>query len=73
MKIKICDLCGDVLDDYKILSKRYKVKIKMIYEREGYLRTKKYDLCEKCMRNITEKICEKSEEVSECSEENNAE
>ena len=73
MKIKICDLCGDELDDYKILSKRYKVKVKKIYERGGYLQTKKFDLCAKCMRNIAKKIYEESEGVSECSEENNAE
>ena len=65
MRIRICDICSAELDDYKILSKRYKVKVKMIYERNGCLQTKKYDLCAECMRNIAGKIREESGEVSE--------
>lgn len=65
MRIRICDICSAELDDYKILSKRYKVKVKMIYERSGYIQTKKYDLCEECMKNIAEKIREESGEASE--------
>ena len=65
MKIRICDLCSDELDDYKILSKRYKVKIKKIYTSDGYLKTKKYDICDACMNNIAKKIREESGEVNE--------
>lgn len=64
MKIRVCDICGDELEDYKILSKRYKVKIKMIYTSNGYLKSKKYDICRVCMSNIAEKIREESGEVS---------
>ena len=80
MRIRICDICGAKINDYEILSKSYdvepyqfKVKVKMIYKSNGYLKTMKYDLCAECMVDIAKKIREESGEVSECLEENNAE
>ena len=63
MKIRVCDICGDVLEDYKSLDKRYKVKIKMIYVSGGFLKNKKYDLCKVCMNKIMYEIREATDET----------
>ena len=63
MKIRVCDMCGDELEDDKILSKRYKVKIKKIYTSNGYLKNQKYDICDACMNNIAKKIREETDET----------
>lgn len=64
MKIRVCDICGSELDDDKVLSKRFKVKIKMIYASVGgCLKTKKYDICRACMNKIVNNIDEATDET----------
>ena len=63
MKIRVCDICGDEIENDKSLSKRFKVKIKMVYTSGGYLKTKKYDICRVCMNKIINEISEETDET----------
>ena len=63
MKVRVCDICGSELEDGKILSNRYKVKIKKVYTSNGYLKTKKYDICRVCMNKIINNVREEADET----------
>lgn len=61
MKIRICDMCGVEIDDDAVTNERYIVKLKDIATRLGITRTKRYDLCNKCMQSIARKIREETD------------
>lgn len=70
MKIKICDLCGAVIENSRVSMKiSYRVKIKRIEAiplEKGYGKaTMKVDICEECAERIADEVIDARTEDDE--------
>lgn len=66
MRIKICDFCGEPIDDYNTREQSYSVKIKRLKweptEMGHTQRKMKLDVCSKCAKAVISEALNNTEE-----------